>query len=62
MERLQALAEEEAARAAVAPEEEEPVEFTMKKSEQRKLIEKNIESNPEFVAQLLRSWLDDYGN
>lgn len=62
MERLQALAEEEAARAAVATEEEEPVEFTMKKSEQRKLIEKNIESNPEFVAQLLRSWLDDYGN
>lgn len=41
---------------------EEMTEFTMKKSEQRKLIEKSIDSNPEFVAQLLRNWLDDYGN
>ena len=61
---MQRLAALEAAEAEYrkAHEEEEPTEFTMKKSEQRKLIEKNIDSNPEFVAQLLRNWLDDYGN
>lgn len=49
-----------------AKQEEEPEEelgeFTMKKSEQRKLIENSIDSNPEFVVQLLRNWLDDYNN
>ncbi|MCX7715739.1 MAG: flagellar basal-body MS-ring/collar protein FliF [Clostridia bacterium] len=35
--------------------------FSVKKSEQRRLIEKSIDNNPEFVAQLLRNWLDEYG-
>lgn len=62
-ERYAAMLEEMAAEEAVQAEPEvEMTEFTMKKSEQRKLIEKSIDSNPEFVAQLLRNWLDDYGN
>ncbi len=36
--------------------------FEEKKSDSRKFIEKNISQNPEFVVQLLRNWLDDYGN
>ncbi len=34
--------------------------LTEKKSDKRKLIETNVAQNPEFVAQLLRSWLDEY--
>jgi flagellar M-ring protein FliF len=38
---------------------EEP--FAEKKSDKRMFIEKNIAQNPEFVVQLLRNWLDEYG-
>lgn len=59
----QMLAEElEKEAAGNGDDDLEFTEFTMRKSDQRKLIEKNIESNPEFVAQLLRNWLEDYGN
>jgi len=37
------------------------IDLSDNKSEKSKLIEKNIDKNPEHVAQLLRNWLDDYG-
>jgi len=35
------------------------IDFKIQKSSKRELIEKSIEKNPEFIAQLLRSWLKD---
>jgi len=60
-ERFEALVDDPTSVFEETPDEE-LTEFTMKKSDQRRLIEKSIDSNPEFVAQLLRNWLDDYGN
>lgn len=42
-------------------EEVEDLTFSEKKSDKRRLIEKNIAENPEFIVQLLRNWLDEDG-
>ena len=40
---------------------DEDLVFSEKKTDKRRLIEKNIAENPEFIVQLLRNWLDEDG-
>jgi len=46
---------------AIGDFEDDETALEQNKSKERVFIEKSVSQNPEFVVQLLRNWLDEYG-